>query len=426
MKKRSPPRRRAEARNKLLWLPLWIVCLWTAGLAQNGGAPDFVRQERNLIIYPDGDSAPLSHFFTALDQLFLRGQRQVRVVHLGDSHIQADYFSGRLRTLLQEFTSAPVGRGWIFPYRVARTNGPEDYSVSYRGRWRRCRNIDKEAVCDLGVSGISVSTDAPSASITLEMKDDLPFSYGFTLVRVFHAPGEDSFQVDLGESEEVVRSEDRQAGVTLFRLPDERRRLTLELRRTEARQTSFTLHGLSLENPYPGLLYHAMGVNGADAESFLRCVLLEEHLEILAPDLVIVSLGTNDAIGGQFDQALFLGNMESLISRIRQAVPQASLLLTTPGDNYRRLRRRNRVPNRNNLEARKSVLRAAQISDTAVWDFFDVMGGLYSIRQWQRQGLSSYDKVHLSKQGYQLQGELLFQALQRAYQAHTQEAGSRR
>ena len=46
---------------------------------------------------------------------------------------------------------------------------------------------------------------------------------------------------------------------------------------------------------------------------------------------------------------------------------------------------------------------------------FKNMGGLYSVNSNAKKGLMSKDKVHYSKQGYELQGELFFKALMEIY-----------
>jgi hypothetical protein len=50
----------------------------------------------------------------------------------------------------------------------------------------------------------------------------------------------------------------------------------------------------------------------------------------------------------------------------------------------------------------------------AVWDFREVMGGKGSMKTWNRARLSQDDLVHLTQTGYNLQGFLLIEALERA------------
>jgi hypothetical protein len=57
----------------------------------------------------------------------------------------------------------------------------------------------------------------------------------------------------------------------------------------------------------------------------------------------------------------------------------------------------------------------------AVWDLFEIMGGLGSIKSWEDAGLAKSDYIHLTRQGYYLQAELLFQAFMQSYGDHLQK-----
>jgi lysophospholipase L1-like esterase len=52
---------------------------------------------------------------------------------------------------------------------------------------------------------------------------------------------------------------------------------------------------------------------------------------------------------------------------------------------------------------------AAQTSG-AVWDQFEIMGGLKSMYKWMQAGLAKKDRVHFTNAGYNLMGDLFFNA----------------
>ena len=99
---------------------------------------------------------------------------------------------------------------------------------------------------------------------------------------------------------------------------------------------------------------------------------------------------------------------------MREASPGAAILLTTNTDSY--LKRR--IPNKNAEAVRKVMLRLSASHGVGVWDCFGVMGGLGSIRSWQKAGLAQPDRVHFNRAGYTLLGDLLFSAMTEAYGAH--------
>ena len=58
--------------------------------------------------------------------------------------------------------------------------------------------------------------------------------------------------------------------------------------------------------------------------------------------------------------------------------------------------------------------------NAAVWNQFDIMGGLKSMEEWEKAGLAKKDKVHFTNEGYKLLGDLLYNALITRYIEHVQ------
>jgi len=89
-------------------------------------------------------------------------------LQIGDSHIQAGYFSDRVREDLQQtFALDNGGRGFLFPYRIGNTNNPLNFGVSYTGEWLSCRNMQRNLDCDLGLSGMSATTYDDEATLSI-------------------------------------------------------------------------------------------------------------------------------------------------------------------------------------------------------------------------------------------------------------------
>ena len=59
--------------------------------------------------------------------------------------------------------------------------------------------------------------------------------------------------------------------------------------------TDFSLNGLILENNNSGVVYSAIGVNGAKCSDFFKYPLFFEQLQAVEANLVIISLGTNES-----------------------------------------------------------------------------------------------------------------------------------
>jgi lysophospholipase L1-like esterase len=412
-----------------------LLGLWLAGCqparAQASAAPDslhaaypFLNLAANHI---ENATIGLQRFYQRLQQLPLHPARlpggRVAIVHIGDSHLQADDYAGRVRQELQR-TYGNAGRGLVFPYAVARTNGsPTYYTTATGGTWRakRVTNLPDSSL-PVGVAGITLATPDSGAGFTLRLPNPrVPLLHRpnncFSQLTLLRQPGSAAFDWQvLSRHQELLGTLPGlgQGVAATLRLDSLRDFVALRATRRRPNQSTGLLYGLLLENDQPGILYHGIGVNGAAVRQYNRNPLFFEQLPLLHPDLIIVSLGTNDAFSpGRFTPVRFAGQLDTLVSGLRQRCPQAEILLVSPADSYRN--RRDRNPDLARLAA---VLRTyAQQHDLAYWDFATVQGGYGSMGQWRTSGLALNDFVHFSTKGYDLQGYLLYRALQDGFAA---------
>jgi hypothetical protein len=57
----------------------------------------------------------------------------------------------------------------------------------------------------------------------------------------------------------------------------------------------------------------------------------------------------------------------------------------------------------------------AKEQKVALYDYFNITGGLHSMLNWSKDGLSNKDQCHLSGTGYRFKGELLFNGIMNGY-----------
>ena len=180
--------------------------------------------------------------------------------------------------------------------------------------------------------------------------------------------------------------------------------------------TDAQMYGISLENGRSGVIYHSFGIIGANCDSFAKSAFFHRQLEYVQPDLVIVSLGTNDGSTPYFKKDEFTARLDSLLQKIREICPHSAILLTTAPDSYfPRQRRRTAMPNTNMASEREAILELAALRHCAVWDLYSVMGGDGSMAIWRESALANLDNIHFTKEGYERQGRLLFEALMKGY-----------
>lgn len=359
----------------------------------------------------------------ALDSVFARLERiaggsgeTLSILHLGDSHIQAGYLTNATRARLQhDFGNA--GRGLIVPLHLMRTNEPEGYRIDSPNAWTGSRCAVWNVPLEVGIGGVAITTQQARAEFTLKSPGN-----PFNSVTVFHhaqAPMlvEDSllsvgFYCSAGNS-------DRSTRIVLDRLTDS---VTLRADLSREGFRTQTFYGFSLENGLPGVLYHSAGVNGNCYEYINRSPAIAAQSALLHPDLIILSLGTNDAYVTRFNAAHVWEQIDRLIAALQEANPEAAILLTTPMEFCTRRRVNGALrytPNKNVTAVRNQIIRAAEARGLPYWDLYRVARGEGAMARWFGAKLAHTDRIHLLREGYELQGELLYRALSGALRDHT-------
>lgn len=175
---------------------------------------------------------------------------------------------------------------------------------------------------------------------------------------------------------------------------------------------------MNITNDFAGIVYHNLGINGAATTSFLRSDRMTKDLKSISPDLVIFGIGINDAYGTNFSQSKFEMHYDSLVARVLKSNPNAAIIFATNNDSYYK----RRYVNRNGIKVQESMYKLAKKHDAVVWDMFEIMGGLNSVVLWQKAHLSKRDRVHFTRTGYILLGDLLFDAIIQDYGDYLQES----
>ena len=345
----------------------------------------------------------LSSFFTKLGAI-VSDCTNVSVVHIGDSHIQADVFSGTVRKKLQS-TFGDAGRGFVFPYKIAKSYGALDVQFSHTGTWQYCYIKRDYLECNLGVAGFTV-TPAENAAFSIDVAIKAQTDAAFNKVTLLDNYG--SFLPEQVIGNYLTGKENRHTVIYFGELQDR-----LMFRPGYDTDTLPELQGLVLENSQPGVLYHAMGINGSTVSQYLRSKYFEEQINDLNASLVIISFGTNDSYtsSSNFCVKCLKEEYRTLIKRIRNKNPDTAILLTTPPDHY--LNRK--YPSKNVAPLRDAMLELALEEDLAVWDLYKSMGGKNAIVDWKNDELARADLIHFTVKGYELQGEMLYNALMKGY-----------
>lgn len=359
----------------------------------------------NRVQYPAGDSPDFRCFLSAWDSLRYWGNADVRILHVGGSHVQAGSWSDRLRSrMVSQRYGSDGGRGLVFPFAAAQTNTPVSYTSTASGEWESSRCLHPDV--PLGLSGMAAIARDTSCRVAIDLLPREAFlhqpRYVFDSVEVLG--GGSMEPVLLLQGRDTLRGTPSAYGYH-FSLPY----YTDWLQLCFCGKGRYTLRGFYLDKPASGITLVESGVNGATTQAWLRCELWEKELQLLRPDLVIFSIGINDIQGNNFDPERFKANYRELVRRVKRVNPHCAFLFTGVNDSWLR-----HGPNPYGPQVQKACEQLAKEFRGAFWDFYSVMGGEGSMAVWQEAGFAQPDKVHFTPAGYRLLGDLLFDALQSA------------
>ncbi len=406
-------------------LSRWLLCFLLFPAMLWGQKPGSYVKAPNKIIDP---THSLDLFYAKLNALTQNDWRfpyknvgtpsTVSVVHIGDSHIQAGFFSTTIMNLLQEkFGNA--GRGLIFPLKLARTNEPSDYLIRSESKWDKTLCIQQVQKMPIGLGGMSIKTNDEHFTFEIRLASDSKSeANSFNKITVFHhekAP-------ELVVANPGIKARNEKARYPFASTLYLDKKVTSLMLSTvpSAKMDSAIYYGFSLENGNKGVLYHAVGINGAQFRHYASVQDFASQISLLEPALFIFSLGTNEAFRGKLVERRFFEEIDRIIEPIRAANPRALVLITTPPDCLESMTGENRKSNPNIRLVKNALIAYAQQKGYAYWDLYSILGGDNSANALLQSGALSKDGVHFKKNGYTILGELFFDALINNYTEYVQ------
>ena len=475
---------------------------------------DSVEVVTDSIIFPEysnriiNDKA-ISKSLQILGDIENKQFKKLRIVHLGDSHVQADIMTDYMRKNLQnKFGNA--GLGYVFPYKMAKTNGSALAKLTSDITFENYRNIKAIDTLPVGLSGIALFTKKKDFSIELNVKEDYKFNSikiitpnnqnAFLVANTFELQNEiiqtevakeipkkitgyttkktqktinhkikrgevlgtiaNKYDVRISDIKKAnnLKSDNINFGKTLKiptivtqRIPIEepdtndiasveyeivtkevttKKFLPLDqitypmshdyfnlipmdkifiIPNTE--YTEFALNGIALENAKPGVIYSAIGVNGAKCSDFNKYEMFYQQLPALEPNLIVISFGTNESFD-KLSNEVFMERLNELIDKIRLFNYEVEILVTTPQPSQFGRKNRNYLVE----QYAKSIIDQAEIKNYAVWDMYNDLGGASKVNSNYKNGLITSDKVHYTYKGYKKQADDFFEALMQSYE----------
>ncbi len=354
--------------------------------------------------------------FPFFEKLKKSSEKKVKILHIGDSHIQPDKGTGVTRNKLQKLFGFG-GRGLIFPYQLAGTASAYDYKAYGFGNWLSSKNVEFKPKLNLGLSGITVFTQDTLAGFKIVFdKSQSSIHPDFRKIKLYCHKSNESFNLKFStnSSENAILlncSNNDGLPYVEFEIPKASDTLIISVLKTDSKQLYFECYGLEIENiDDKGVEYISVGIAGATYQSIFYQNKMKEQLREMQPDLVIFDLGVNNFYKGPFDYKYVMGCLNQMILFVRTICPNASFLLPNSQDIYYK------STNIVNCKEYSILTRLiAKEQKVALYDYYNISGGDHSMLNWSKDGLSNKDQCHLSTAGYKFKGELLFNAIMNGY-----------
>ncbi|PHM45000.1 periplasmic protein [Xenorhabdus mauleonii] len=350
------------------------------------------------------------NFALLADKLRHRDTRQIHFVQLGDSHTAADFFTGKLRNLLQG-RYGDAGPGFIPPMNIpGQRHDIMKFAEDKTGWWLSSSRKDNRADYPLG--GFIATPESANSKIQLYS----PSAHGKYWVSALYQSHEATTIKAQSASTQVwplpaTNSEWRfspeqsvRFPVTIFlqeRFPQERL----------PQESQLKIGGWLIKRQSPGIMLSTLGINGATINMLDKWQpQWVDTLAQLKPDMVILAYGTNEAFNESLDLATYQKELTAKVQNIRKAIPEAVILLIGPNDSLKNKATGNCSEQQSTLlsdviQVQQDV---AKKQHTLFWDWRAFMGGPCSIKGWEQQNLARPDYIHLSAAGYERSAEALY------------------
>jgi lysophospholipase L1-like esterase len=365
----------------------------------------------------------LNPFFQSLSEYVSGHRSRIQVVHLGDSHVQMGYWANHIRSVFDSVWGV-AAYGSSFPYQLLRYNPFYVTSRSISGKWTGGYNLRDLPDIRHGASGFTVETIDSVAEISIKLRSLDTHLLKFDLLKLIVSDSTGAYNIEVtgnGQSQplfglhKTLYTPDGDKLISFsFEEPQDSARI--RVKRTFASKGKFQLFGLQFDRfKDKGVVYHNFGVGGSQLTSirkgFDRVV---NQLELIRPDLIILSYGSNDAYYKEFDSVRYADVANLYVRKLKERFPHCSILFTTPPDT----RYKNVIP-RNEPYITGLFRSMSSRGDIACWDLNSLMKRTGGISAWLNAKLASEDKLHFSRKGYELQANLMMHALLSALDSTT-------
>lgn len=333
----------------------------------------------------------------------------VTLTQFGDSHSAADFFTGELRTLLQN-KYGNAGIGWITPMFTA---GQYHSEVTWKSSgWHliSSRTISDRDFPMGGYIADAIDNDGYIEVIPKNTDINTLWQAKLIIKPLHKTTTVNLFDAD-HEEKHIKFSQKNKIGKWQITPVKISAPFTISVDKDSAE-----LGGIWLQRfRKSGIIVSMTGTNGAKQSIWQKWLpSWYEELAATNSDMIILEYGTNEAFESILDLSEYRQNLIDNIHKIRKTLPKAVVLLMSPPDTMLKTAKSNNIDERrpvNYYQIRKIQQQVAKQEKTLYWDWQTAMGGEGIIEKWLLLDLARPDLVHLTKKGYMESAKIFYNDL---------------
>ncbi len=389
------------------------------GSVAHSPSPDSLKKITRTLEFPGNDPEILYPFFREINRI-RKTHKLVRILHYGDSQIEADRMTGYIRHQLQSrFGGSGCGLIPVIPL----YDGIMSVKQENAGNWERYTGfINQDSSLGHKRYGALFTfarfQAVDSLSGSKAMLSFSPTGLGYRSSRIFNR-----FSLFLGGKQErsAIRVYAGDSLLDSVNITSRRsyRHLTWKTPSTpHTFRLEFTgssspeIYGISLDNSW-GLAVDNIPLRGSSGLVFSKVdtVLLKKMYEDLDVGLILLQFGGNVIPYLKEDYDYYERLFKRELGVIRRMLPAVPVVVIGPSDMS--VKENGKYVTYSNLEPVRDVLKkAAMESGCAFWDMYEAMGGRNSMPSWvlAEPQLAMSDFVHFNPRGARIVGEMFCNA----------------
>lgn len=367
-------------------------------------------RSRQPIEFADNDEVRLAPFFAALANC---QNRQVRILHYGDSQIEGDRITGYFRNLMQKKYGGS-GPGLMPAVPPVAKSSAIVHSAS--SNWR-VHSIYQKRDTSLhhqrfGIMGSFAQFGGSQAWIKFSPSGQAYKSVKkFTQCNIFYGHADSAFTVKGYANGELLWFEDIDPTADTKRLQWNFEQTPTNFRIEFGGSQSPYIYAVTLDSP-AGVMVDNLPFRGSKGTEFVKIDLaqMKQMGHYLPVSLIIYEFGVNAVTNRSRSYSYYEENLRKQLQYLKKVWPRAVILVVGVSDMSENGTNgyvtRSSVPKV--IEAQRN---AAFAEGCAFWNLYAAMGGRNSMPVWVESGMAQKDYTHFNRKGGHRVAQMLFEAI---------------